>query len=292
MNGFGPTGPYAAQPAGDSITQPLAGLMSIIGGPSDPPMRVGNVVSDMLAGMNASQGVLLGLMQAQRTGRSQNVNVSLLGSMLAFQAPIFTEYLMTGELPRRNGNDHPMIAPSGAFRTEDGWVYFTVIDHMWPRFCEGMGLQSLVADERFGDNAARMKHREALNSLIAPTLQARPTAECLATLQAVDVPCSRINSYADVLADPQVRHSGVFTQVDHPQIDKLPVIKNAVVLQGEAVPYSHPPRNGEHTREILGSVLAYAEQDIDALLGAGVVHCAEPAPPGAERSPRASRPAA
>ena len=275
INGFGPTGPYAALPAGDSITQPLAGLMSIIGGPSDPPMRVGNVVSDMLAGMNASQGVLLGLMQSRRTGKCQKINISLLESMLAFQTPIFTEYLMTGDLPRRNGNDHPMIAPSGAFKTRDGWLYFTVIEHMWTRFCDGMGLSQLGEDKRFVDNASRMEHRDALNSLIAPTLQNKTTSECLAMLQTVDVPSSRINSYADVLADPQVQHSGVFSDVDHPQFCKLPVVKNAVVLQGEKVPYSHPPRNGEHSREVLRNVLSYSEKAIDELVRAGIVCCAD-----------------
>jgi len=271
VNGVGPSGPYADFPAGDSITQPLAGLMSIIGGPADPPMRVGNVVSDMLAGMNAFQGVLLGLMQARQAGRSQRVNVSLLQSMIAFQTPTFTDYLMTGEIPRRNGNDHPMIAPSGAFRTKDGWVYFTVIEHMWQRFCAGVGLPQLPDDPRFADNALRMRNREALNALIAPTMEQRSTDECLALLRTVDVPSSRINDYAGVLADPQVRHCGVFSEADHPLLGKLPVVKGGVVLEGEETPYRHPPVNGEHTRSVLREVLAYPPERIEDLLRRGVV---------------------
>jgi crotonobetainyl-CoA:carnitine CoA-transferase CaiB-like acyl-CoA transferase len=269
VNGFGPTGPYASLPSGDSITQPLAGLMSIIGGPDDPPMRVGNVVSDMLAGMNASQGVLLGLMQSRRTGESQRVNVTLLESMIAFQAPTFTEYLMTGEVPRRSGNDHPMIAPSGAFQTRDGWVYFTVIEHMWRRFCDGVGLPGLPADARFADNALRMQNRRVLNEQIAPTLRGLSTEACIALLRKVDVPCSRINNYAEVLADPQVRHRGVFRRVDHALLDKLPVVTSPVVLEGEIVPYQHPPVNGEHTRQILERVLSYPSERVERLLQSG-----------------------
>lgn len=274
INGFGATGPYVKLPAGDSITQPLAGLMSIIGGPQDPPMRVGNVVSDMLAGMNAFQGVLLGLMQARSARQSQRVNVSLLESMIAFQAPTFTEYLMTGTLPARSGNDHPMIAPSGAFRTRDGWVYFTVIEHMWQRFCEGVGLKELLDDGRFVDNARRMANRQPLNELLAPRMKALTTEDCLVLLRRVDVPCSRINDYADVVADPQVRHRAVFSRVDHAALDKLPVIRTPVALEGEHVPYQHPPINGQHTREVLGEVLGYPQARVAALLNSGAARVA------------------
>ncbi len=271
VNGFGSSGPYAALPAGDSITQPLAGLMSIIGGTEDPPMRVGNVVSDMLAGMNAFQGVLLGLMQSQRTGRSQRVNISLLESLLAFQAPTFTEYLMTGEVPRRAGNDHPMISPSGAFQTADSWVYFTVIQHMWTRFCEGIGVPELPTDLRFADNVARMRNREALNALIAPVLRQRSTEDCLALLRGLDIPSAPINDYSQVLADPQVQHCGVFDEMPHSKLKQVPRVKTAVRLQGEALPYTHPPRNGEHTREVLREILDFPDARVDELVHAGVV---------------------
>lgn len=269
VNGFGPDGPYAELPSGDSITQPLTGFMSIIGGPNDPPMRVGNVVSDMLAGMNACQGVLLGLMQSQRTGRCQRVNVTLMESLIAFQAPTFTEYLMTGTIPSRSGNDHPMISPSGAFQTRDGWVYFTVIEHMWRKFCEGVGLAELLSDARFADNVLRMQNRGAVNERIAPVMKRLSTEECLALLREVDVPCSRINNYSDVVSDPQVRHRGIFTRVQHAQLDKLPVIRTPVTLAGEAVPYQHPPLNGQHTRQVLADLLHYSPERIDALLGSG-----------------------
>jgi crotonobetainyl-CoA:carnitine CoA-transferase CaiB-like acyl-CoA transferase len=274
VNGFGPSGPYAELPAGDSITQPLAGLMSIIGGPGDPPMRVGNVVSDMLAGMNAFQGALLGLRQSDRTGSCQRVNVSLLESLLAFQAPTFTEHLMTGELPRRNGNDHPMIAPSGAFRTADGWVYFTVLEHRWQAFCTGLGRPELAREPSFADNTARIRNRAELSRRLAGEFEGRSTVECLALLRALDVPCSRINDYVQVLEDPQVRHCDVFYEVEHATLQKLPVVRTAVRLDGERIPYRHPPANGEDSLDVLQRTLQYPADRIAALIGSGAVRTA------------------
>jgi crotonobetainyl-CoA:carnitine CoA-transferase CaiB-like acyl-CoA transferase len=272
VNGFGPGGPYAAHPAGDSIAQPMGGLMSIIGRADDPPMRVGNVVGDMLAGMNAFQGILLGLRQVENGAGCQRINVSLLESILAFQTPTFTEYLMTGVLPKRVGNDHPLISPSGAYATSDGFVYFTVINYKWEIFCETMGLVLLLSDPRFIDHAGRMAHREALNALVAEVFLPKTTASCLVDLQKVGIPSSRINNYADVMNDPQVVHNEVFRQEPHSTQGSLPVVKSPVILFGEKIPYSHPPGLGEHSRSVLSSYLGYQESKINELVEAGFVH--------------------
>ena len=159
VTGFGEDGPNVDLPAGDSTMQAYGALMSIVGERDGAPLRVGNVVSDMLAGMNAYSAVLLALLQRGNSAPGTRIGVSLLDSLVAFQAPPLTEFLLTGQLPKRQGNAHPLIAPSGAVKTKDGHIVFTVLDHQWTGFCAGLGLAALATDPRFATSTDRQKNR-------------------------------------------------------------------------------------------------------------------------------------
>lgn len=267
VTGFGEDGPNVDLPAGDSTMQAYGGLMSIIGEPDGEPLRVGNVVSDMLAGMNAFSAVLLALLQRGATGVGARVGVSLLDSLVAFQAPPLTEYLLTGVLPRRHGNAHPLIAPSGAVRTSDGHIVFTVLDHQWPHFCEGLGLPDLAADPRFASSAARQQNRGALDTALAPLFLSKTCAAWLVRLRELDILCSPINDYASLRNDAQVRNNGLLGMAGG-----VPVIRNPVRVGGEA---SHraPPARGEHSRDVLGGDLKLQAAEVERLVALGAVLC-------------------
>ncbi len=270
ITGFGPTGPNAELPAGDSTMQAYGGLMSIVGERDGEALRVGNVVSDMLAGTNAFSGVLLALLSRAADARGRDVHVSLLDSIVAFQAPPLTEFLMTGKVPERLGNSHPLIAPSGAARASDGAFIFTVFDHQWVRFCEGLGRTALATDPRFATSGARQVHRDALSAELAPLFASREKAQWIEALRAMDVLCAPINSYPELIGDAQVRHNGLIASTSDAGGQDYPMLRNPVRLQDSQTAMAAPPRLGEHTRELLGELCGCPAPLIDDLLARGV----------------------
>lgn len=273
VTGFGESGPNAGLPAGDSIMQAYGGLMSIIGERDGDPLRVGNVVSDMVAGANAFSGVLLALLaQAQRREGPGDVRVSLLDSIVAFQAPPLTEYLLTGKAPRRLGNEHPLIAPSGAARTADGQINFTVFDHQWRAFCRDLGLARLADDPRFSGTGGRQVHRDALNAELHAVFATRTSREWIEKLRAIDVLCAPIHEYPELVEDAQVKHNEMLGTVASGERD-LPTIRNPVRVGEERAHPAPPPRLGEHTREVLASELEYPLERVEALIAARAALC-------------------
>ena len=271
VTGFGVDGPNAALPASDSIIQGWGGLMSINGARDGDPLRMGNVVADMLAGMNAFAGVLLALRERDAGGPGRRVDIALLDSIVAFQAPPLTEYLITGALPRRMGNDHPLTSPAGAFRASDGLISLAVMDHKWPDFCAAVGIGPLLADPRFATGAARQHHRDALRAALDPLFAAHDSAHWLQVLRAADVLCGPIHDYASLREDPQVRHNALLA------LDArggAPVVRSAVRVQGTPESYAPAPRLGEHTRAVLAAELGLDTAAIDRLVAEGAVRTA------------------
>jgi crotonobetainyl-CoA:carnitine CoA-transferase CaiB-like acyl-CoA transferase len=245
VTGFGETGPNAAMPAGDSIMQAYGGLMSIVGERDGDPLRVGNVVSDMIAGANAFSGVLLALLGRERGEPGDgDVRVSLLDSIVAFQGPPLTEYLLTGNAPKRLGNEHPLIAPSGAVRTADGQINYTVFDHQWRAFCANLGLERLAEDPRFAGTGARQVEPRRVETRSCRPCSARAPARsgsrrCAPTTSW----CAPIHEYPALVADPQVKHNAILGTVASGERD-LPMIRNPVRVGEEAPRLAAPPAPG------------------------------------------------
>ncbi|MBV7485332.1 CaiB/BaiF CoA-transferase family protein [Bordetella sp. BOR01] len=274
VTGFGASGPNAHLPAGDSIMQAYAGLMSINGERGGVPLRLGNVISDMLAGMNAFSGVLLALMARASSGAGQHVQTSLLDSLVAFQAPPLMEFLKTGVAPERMGNDHPLIAPSGAIATQDGSITFTVFDHQWQTFCDGLGLPELKHDPDYVSSQARQKHRDALNAILAPVFKAKTSAQWIERLRAMDILCAPVNSYPDLINDPQVVHNKLIHTLPAASGDGMPNIANPLKT---ADPLHEPhaaPQLGEHTEQVLCTGWGVSQQTMQRLHDKGVITCA------------------
>lgn len=251
VSGFGSKGPAMDYPSGDSTMQAWAGLMSIVGGPDDEPTRVGNVVSDILAGMNIFQGALLAVLNRERTGKGTEVEVALLDSMIAFQTPAFAEFLATGQPPPRTGNDHPLVSPSGLFKTAASSIVFSVLQHQWADFCKFFDVPELTHDPRFAQSADRIVNRAALNAILRQLFAAESTEEALRRLRLCDVPCAPVNDYAAVAADPQVQLNALLARIEHPQLGPVPFVRTPVKVRGMEPPNGHAPLLGEHTDAVL-----------------------------------------
>jgi crotonobetainyl-CoA:carnitine CoA-transferase CaiB-like acyl-CoA transferase len=271
ITGFGSDGPYAQLPAGDSTMQAMAGLMSIVGEADREPVRVGNVVSDMLAGMHGFEAVLLALIERGSTGRGRKCEVSLFDTLLAFQAPPLVEYLMTNRLPQRTGGSHPLITPSGVLRTTDRSVVFTVLGHQWERFCTFIEVPQLSSDARFATNEARTANRPELMAIIQEKFSGLSSEDLIARLRKADILCAPVNSYQDIEADPHVRHAGSLQNAEHPRLGSIPFVSNPIRFEGAPHCSTAPPALGEQTFSILADDLGLSEDQIDGLRSAGAI---------------------
>jgi formyl-CoA transferase len=253
ISGFGQDGPYGQRGGVDQIAQGLGGLMSITGSAETAPLRVGVPIADLSAGVYLALGIMVALHERERTGRGRWVHTSLLESMVAmldFQA---ARYTMEGEVPPPAGNDHPTMIPMGTFRTADGHVNIAApAGRLWRSFCEAVGLTDLLTDARFATSPDRSARRHELNEIIGARLAERPTAEWVDLLNEVGVPAGPVNSIDQTFADPQVRHLGLVSTVEHPQLGPVGLVRNAVNLVGVDNSVRTPtPELGEHQAQVL-----------------------------------------
>ncbi|MCB1337713.1 MAG: CoA transferase [Maritimibacter sp.] len=210
ITGFGQDGPRAAEPGYDFMIQGLSGLMSITGTADGAPMKVGVAVTDVVAGLNATIGILAAVEQRHRTGRGQHVDLSLFDSAVALLANQAMNYLATGRAPGRLGNAHPNLVPYEALPVEDGHVIVAVGNDRQFRACAGvLGLGALADDVRFATNAARVENRGLLGEILAEATALWPRAALLAALRDAGVPAGPINDIADAFADPQAVARGL-----------------------------------------------------------------------------------
>ena len=266
ISGYGQTGPNVALPASDSVMQAYGGLMSLVGDEGGEPLRVANIVSDMLTGTNAFASVLLALNRRHTTGLGGWVGSSLLDSIVGFQAPILSEYILTGNPPVRRGNKHPLIAASGVFKTQDGRVAFTVLDHYWQPFCESMGIAQEPKDPRFTTPQSRMAHRAEVAQTMQDAVADRTVREVLDILGPVGVLCAPVQDYAALVIDPQVHHNELLTEITSGRGTVLPMVRSPMSLDGPSRKWSPPPRVGEHTEFLLRQRLGLNDDQIAELL--------------------------
>jgi crotonobetainyl-CoA:carnitine CoA-transferase CaiB-like acyl-CoA transferase len=277
ITGFGQTGPYRHRAGYDFLLQGMGGLMSVTGepegAPGGGPMKVGVAVTDVLTGMYAATAVLAALAQRDRTGRGQQIDLSLLDVQVAMLANLAQNALVSGRAPVRVGNAHPSIVPYQAFAARDGHLLLAVgNDGQFARFCQVAGRPELAADPRFATNAARVGNREALLAVLVPLFLDRTCADWIGALEAAGVPCGPINDLRQVFADPQVRHRGMRVEVPHPLAESVPLVASPIRLSdAPADPPCAPPTLGQHTREVLADVLGISGEEFDALRRSGVV---------------------
>jgi crotonobetainyl-CoA:carnitine CoA-transferase CaiB-like acyl-CoA transferase len=272
ISGFGQEGPYRDRPGYDQIVQGMSGLMWLTGTDEVAPLRVGIPVGDLLAGYFCALGVLVALFEREHSDRGQWVRTSLLEALtgsLSFQA---AKYLNTGEVPPPVGNHHPLTAPMGVYRAQDGFLNLAVgNDEMFRRFAEVLGQPGLAQDERFARGPARVRHRRALDEILRAALAARPVAAWVETLNAAGVACGPIYTLDQVFADPQVRGLGLVHEQEHPAYGQVKVLGLPVALSRTPATVRAPaPEPGAHTRDVL-SAIGYDARQIDELAQAGVV---------------------
>ena len=217
VNGFGTDGPIAQRPAFDFVAQAMSGFMSVTGAADGEPTRSGPPVSDLIAGLYAALAVCAALVRRDRTGRGEAAAVSLTDGLMSFLSFFASEYLATGALPARTGNDHPLVAPYGLFPAADGDVAIAPSNDMiYARLLRALDLAELADHPDFRTNAGRVRHRTRINALIGARTAMHPRAHWVEVLNAAGVPCAVVQDLAEAFAHPQTAHQEMILEAEHP----------------------------------------------------------------------------
>lgn len=273
VSGYGTTGPKREWAGYDAIMQGVTGLMSITGEAAGPPVKVGVALIDEITALYAHGAILAALLYRERSGRGQKVECSLLESGVASLMNAATAYLLAGEVQGRWGSAHASIVPYQGFKARDGYIMVGAgNERLWKAFCAVLGAPEWADDPRFDSNEKRVERREALVRMIEERLARRSRDEWVEAFGAAGLPTGPINSVADVFGDPQVLHRGMVEEIGHPTA-------GTIRLPGIPVKFSEtpgaiatpPPLLGQHTEEVLGRVLGYSPDEIEALRKDGAV---------------------
>lgn len=231
ITGFGQSGSMHDKPGYDFMIQALGGLMSITGEPEGEPMKTGVAVVDLFAGQNAIIAILAALHARTLTGRGQQLDISLFDSQLGWLANVASNYLISGQLPRRHGNAHPNIVPYQSFQAADGWFAIAVgNDRQFLRLCEALGRPELGADEGFATNSARVQNREILIPILSSIFNQANVEEWLEKLESAEIPCGPIQNFEQVFSMPVVGERGMLVKMQHPTAGVLPLVGSPLKL--------------------------------------------------------------
>jgi crotonobetainyl-CoA:carnitine CoA-transferase CaiB-like acyl-CoA transferase len=275
ISGFGQTGPYAPRAGYDLLAQGIGGIMSITGEPDRPPMKVGVGIADVMCGMYATVAILGALHHREKTGQGQYIDLALLDSQVAWLINVGLNYLTSGKVPQRVGNEHPNIVPYNVLPASDGFIILAVgNDAQYQKFCDFAGAPELAKDPRFLTNADRVRNRREIYEMLPAVTRRKKQAEWIDGLAKLGVPCSPVNNVEQVFEDPQVRQRGMKITMPHPlsASGTVDLIGNPIKFSETPVDYRLPPPFcGQHTQDVLGELLQMPEAEIEALRQRGVI---------------------
>jgi len=267
MTGYGTDGPYRDKPGVDVIVSAIGGLMAITGSAEGEPVKVGVPLTDVLTGIYSFGAISSALLLREKTGLGQRISINLLAVQLATLINIAANYLVAGIIPRRWGSAHPNIVPYEAHQANDGYLIFGIInERMWKSLCELPEFADLKNDERFTDNGKRIQNRQPLKEILDRIISTKPIDEWIPMFDRAGIPCGPVNTFDRVFKDPQVLHSGLVQEVEHPQYGKVKVVGPPATFSDSRIGIqSPPPMLGEHNREILTGILGFAEDEVEKL---------------------------
>jgi crotonobetainyl-CoA:carnitine CoA-transferase CaiB-like acyl-CoA transferase len=276
ITGFGQTGPMSHVAGYDFIIQGIGGLMSITGErddlPGGGPQKVGVAVADITTGMYATVAILAALAYRTQSGQGQYIDMALLDTQVAMIANMNMNYLVSGKIPKRQGNAHANIVPYQVFDASDGQFVIAVgNDSQFVKLCEAAGA-TLHKDERFKKNADRVRYRDDLIPLLAQVFRQRRVKEWIEALERVGVPVGGINNLEQVFEHPQVQARKMKIDVPHALSGSVPLVASPIKMSVTPPQCMQaPPILGEHTSVILRERLGMTVEQVEELRAKGIL---------------------
>ena len=272
ISGFGQTGPDANKPAYDQIIQGLSGVMAINGDERLNPLRCGFPVGDTVGGLNAAFAIMAALFHRERTGEGQMIDVAMLDSIMPMMGWVAANLLIGQQQPQLMGNDNFTAAPSGTFRTADGFINIAANQQQqWEDLADALGVPELKCDPRFHERDTRKKNRALLTPLLEAKLTTKTTEHWAGVLNARGIPSGAILGLEEALNAEQIAHRGSIQTVEDPDLGPLKLFAlTAKFAKSPGSLDAPPPRLSQHTAQILGT-LGYSREDVEKLRASGAV---------------------
>jgi crotonobetainyl-CoA:carnitine CoA-transferase CaiB-like acyl-CoA transferase len=268
ISAYGYTSPLASRPGFDPVLQAESGMMSVTGEPDGPPLRSPLAIVDNVTAFYATSAILAALLARQYTGRGQHIDLSLFDCSVALLSNVGEWYLTSGTNPPRLGNSHPAAVPVGLFKTGTRPLYLACgTDRLFTKLCRTvLGRPDLVEDPRFHVSTARARNREALFAILDAIFVTDTAEHWAARLEAEGLPAGPVRTVAEALESEEVRARDMVVTVEHPTAGPLRLIASPHRFSATpVVPPTAPPLLGQHTEEVLRTVLGYDDARITTL---------------------------
>jgi formyl-CoA transferase len=274
--GFSRKGPHRSLAAMDLTVQAMTGVMAATGFPDQPPVKAGPAFADFLGGVHLFAAILAALLQRERTGQGQHVEVAMQDALLPALASNLSALIDSeGTLPERTGNRHGGLAlcPYNTYPARDGWVaIFCATDRQWVSLCDVLQRPDLREDPALQTNPGRARRMAELDDIVGSWTAPRTRQECLALLGRAGIPAAPVLALHEVLQDEQIAASGMLRSVQHPRRGTMRVFGSPLNLPDSPPPeLTTAPALGEHTRAVLRERLRLSDADLDALQSEGVI---------------------
>ncbi len=256
VNGFGSKGEMSDRPAFDFIAQALSGFMSLNGTEESGPMRAAMPISDLVAGLYCAFGIVCALQSRNKTGKGQKVEASLTSGLISMMAYLSSESFVTGKAPNKSGNNHPILAPYGIFKTSDGEIAVApASDKFCNIFLECIDLISLLENELYKNNSNRMKNRDSLNEIVNERMISETSDYWIKKLNKAGCPAAKIVSLPEALNSQLIQDNEMVISSNGPEGRQIKMTGFPVKLSDTPSQlYRSPPLLGEHTNEILKTI--------------------------------------
>lgn len=266
ITGFGQNGPYSKRGGYDYLVQAMGGIMSITGEKKGNPTKIGVGVSDIITGLYSTIGILSALRFKELTGKGQHLDISLMDSQVSWLSYVAQNYLISGEIPERIGNDHPSIVPYQTVKAKDGLMVLAIAnDRQFKEFCEYAKISNLINDPKFKTNSSRVKNRCDLNKIINKIIKKKTIKQWVEGLVKVNVPCGPINNIQQVFEDKQVKSRKMVISMKHSKSKnkKIKLIANPINFSESKIQYKKPPpKLGQDTISVLKKFLKLDSKDL------------------------------
>lgn len=270
VSAYGQYGPYSNRIGFDPIGQAISGMMMLTGFPGMPPITTANPVIDRITSLHATIGALAALHERQLSGEGQCVDVSLADTGYTMTEIQCSAYLGSGFATPRKGNGK---GTSNVYKTNDGWVLLAAqSNNIWPRFCNVIGRPEWASDPRFSSKSSRDDNADVIEEELNQWFGQRTVAEAVSLIADEGIPCQAVNEIPAAAMDPHLHERELLMEVPDPVAGSIHVSGKNIKLSRSEIVVGSAPVPGQHTREILTSLLDYSDQDISALEAEGAVY--------------------